>query len=139
MIAALLRRAPRTCRSTQFTLALIVPPTNHFACGGFQSRTCVHGVNHSSSDAKAAQNASGSRSASAYTLSSRTFACERNSWEGGNDRSSCSRSAISTGALESDMAVDWTWLVVGGSWRYTAPRVDVQTRLLRRRGWRRGR
>ena len=39
MIAALLRRGPRTWRSTQLTLALSVPPTNHFACGGFQSST----------------------------------------------------------------------------------------------------
>jgi hypothetical protein len=65
MSAALLRRAPRTWRSTQLTLALSVPPTNHFACGGFQSSTLVHGVNHSSSWAKPAQKASGSLSARA--------------------------------------------------------------------------
>src|SRR5262249_15057747 len=65
MSAALLRRAPRTWRSRQLTLALIVPPTNHFACGGCQSSTFVHGFDHSSSPAKPAQNASGSRSASA--------------------------------------------------------------------------
>ena len=59
MIAALLRRAPRTWRSTQLTLAFSVPPTNHFACGGFHSSTRVHGVNHSSSAAKPAQNAFG--------------------------------------------------------------------------------
>ena len=34
MIAALLRRGPRTWRSRQLTLALSLPPTNHFACGG---------------------------------------------------------------------------------------------------------
>ena len=39
MIAALLRRAERRWRSRQLTLALILPPTNHFACGGFQSST----------------------------------------------------------------------------------------------------
>ena len=39
MIAALLRRAVRMWRSRQLTLALIFPPTNHFACGGFHSST----------------------------------------------------------------------------------------------------
>ena len=63
IIAALLRRAERTCRSRQLTLALICPPTNHFACGGCQSRTFVHGAIHSSSEANRAQNASGSRAA----------------------------------------------------------------------------
>ena len=61
MIAALLRRAPRTWRSTQLTLALSVPPTNHFACGGFQSSTCVHGATTRAPSAKPAQKASGSR------------------------------------------------------------------------------
>ena len=43
MSAALLRRGPRTWRSRQLTLALIWPPTNHFACGGCQSSTRVPG------------------------------------------------------------------------------------------------
>ena len=53
MIAALLRRAVRTCRSRQLTLTLSWPPTNHFAYGGCQSSTRVHGVIHSSSRGKA--------------------------------------------------------------------------------------
>src|SRR3954468_21554195 len=104
MIAALLRRAPRTWRSTQLTLALSVPPRNHFACGGFHSSTCVHGVNHSSSDANDAQNASGSLSARAYTPSSLMVALARNCFEGGNVRSSWRRSAISAGGFLSAMA-----------------------------------
>ncbi len=79
MSAALLRRAPRTWRSRQLTLMFSCPPTNHFACGGCQSSTVSHGRDHSSSPAIRAQNPSGSRSASAYRLSSRTSACARNS------------------------------------------------------------
>ena len=65
MIAALLRRAPRTWRSRQLTATFSWPPTNHLACGGCQSSTVSHRRDHSSSPAKPAQNASGSRSASA--------------------------------------------------------------------------
>ena len=44
----MLRRAVRMCRSTQLTETLSFPPTNHFACGGFQSSTLSHFLNHSS-------------------------------------------------------------------------------------------
>jgi hypothetical protein len=54
MMAALFLRHVRTWRSRQLTLALSLPPTNHFACGGFQSRTFVQGVLHSSSEANVA-------------------------------------------------------------------------------------
>ena len=59
MIAAFVRRTPVMWRSRQFTEAFSFPPTNHFACGGFQSRTFFHGLSHWSSFAQSAQNASG--------------------------------------------------------------------------------
>ena len=61
-------RSPRpasTWRSTQLTATLSLPPTNHLAKGRFHSSTSVHGVSHVSLVACAAQNASGSASASA--------------------------------------------------------------------------
>ena len=61
IMAALLRRAVRTCRSRQFALALILPPSNQRAYGAFHWRTESHGRIHSSSRANSAQNASGSR------------------------------------------------------------------------------
>src|SRR6185436_20162590 len=76
---------------------------NHFACGGFHSSTFVHGVDHSSSDAKEAQKPSGSLSARAYTPSSLMFAFARNAGDGGKVRSSWSRSAISAGGFLSAM------------------------------------
>src|SRR5687767_6217930 len=42
MIATLLRRGPRTCRSRQLADALSFPSTNQRACGGRQSSTRVH-------------------------------------------------------------------------------------------------
>ena len=56
--AALLRAVRSMCRSTQFTETLSFPPTNHFACGGFQSHTVFHFSNHSNSFACASQKAS---------------------------------------------------------------------------------
>ncbi len=63
MSAALFFLGPERWRSRQLTEALSLPPTNHFAFGGFQSRTFFHGLNQSSSFAKPAQNFSKSRSA----------------------------------------------------------------------------
>ena len=55
-----------TWRSTQLTEALMVPPTNHLANGGFdQSRTWSHFWPQSSRSAASAQNASRSESARA--------------------------------------------------------------------------
>ena len=48
MIAALLRRqafSPSRCRSRQLYETFSLPPTNHFAKGGFQSSTFFQGVN----------------------------------------------------------------------------------------------
>ena len=62
-------------RSTHDTLALSVPPTNHFTPGLFASvgnapsSTCFHGVAQCSSLATSAQNASGSRAARSYSAS----------------------------------------------------------------------
>ena len=79
MSAALLRRAVRTWRSRQLTLTLSLPPTNHFAKGGFHSSTRFHGADHSSSRAKDSQKPSGSRSASSYTEALWTVALALNS------------------------------------------------------------
>ena len=52
-----------TCRSTQLYVALSLPPTNHFAYGGFHSQTVSNGSNHvTRSRASAPQNSSRSRS-----------------------------------------------------------------------------
>src|SRR6476620_5660525 len=59
MMAALFRRGLRRCRSRQLTETLSFPPTNHFACGGFQSRTWLQGDIHSSDLAWSSQNRSG--------------------------------------------------------------------------------
>src|SRR5262245_33686065 len=48
MIAALLRRqafSPSRCRSRQLYETFVLPPTNHFAKGRFQSSVFFHGVN----------------------------------------------------------------------------------------------
>src|SRR5688572_18469351 len=80
-----------TCRSTQLTAALRVPPTNHFANGGLdQSRTWSHFWPQSSRSAASAQNASGSASARAYA-SSWTLASAARSAGGSNRRSSLIR------------------------------------------------
>src|ERR1700761_5420293 len=59
MIAALLRIGPSRWRSRQFTLALILPPTNHSANGGFHTQTFFHLRYHESSSAALPQNLSG--------------------------------------------------------------------------------
>src|SRR5918994_2492425 len=80
-----------TWRSTQFTAALIVPPTNHLANGGSdQSRTWSHFRPQSSRSAASAQNASRSASARAYA-SSVTLAFAASSAGGSKRRSSCIR------------------------------------------------
>src|SRR6188768_3934386 len=94
MMAALFLRHVRTWRSRQLTLALSLPPTNHFACGGFQSSTFVQGVLHSSSEANMAQKASGSLSACSYIEASETCAAATNAADGGNSRSSFRSASI---------------------------------------------
>src|SRR5688572_8921438 len=59
-MAALLRREPSRWRSTQLALTLSLPPTNHWACGSFQTSTWSHGLAHSSFLASSAQKLSGS-------------------------------------------------------------------------------
>src|SRR5690242_10719048 len=88
MSAALLRRAVLMCRSTQFAEMLSCPPMNHFACGGFQSSTVVHGLYQRSSFACASQNASGFCAAASYTFWSETCAPLRN--ESGGEKERCS-------------------------------------------------
>jgi hypothetical protein len=95
MIAALLRRAVRTCRSTQLAETLSFPPTNQRASGDSHSSTASHGRIHSSSRAKPAQKPSGSCSARAYTSGSFTCATSWKAAGGGNARSSVSRLEIS--------------------------------------------
>src|SRR6187397_2761572 len=69
MIAALLRRqafSPSRCRSRQLYETFSLPPTNHFANGGFQSSTFFQGLNQLTfSRAIFAQKRCGSRSPSA--------------------------------------------------------------------------
>jgi hypothetical protein len=45
MMAALLAVASRRCRSRQLNARFVVPSSNHFACGGFQSTDVVGGLN----------------------------------------------------------------------------------------------
>src|SRR6185436_16199585 len=104
MIAALLRRqalSPSRCRSRQLYETFSLPPTNHFANGGFQSSTFFQGLNQVTfSRAIFAQKRCGSRSPSARS----SFTCLRdqlarlaNSADGLKtrfSRSSDSRSAI---------------------------------------------
>ena len=52
-----------TCRSRQLNVALILPPTNHFAQGGCQSRVRSHFLSQSSLPAQLSQNPSKSSSA----------------------------------------------------------------------------
>src|SRR4051812_36017570 len=60
MIAGLVLRGPVRGRSRQLSLALIRPPTNHFANGSFHASTLSHGLNQCSELAASAQKASGS-------------------------------------------------------------------------------
>src|SRR6478672_1306679 len=102
MMAALLRRGPRRCRSRQLTETLSFPPTNHFACGGFQSRTWLQGDIHSSDLAWSSQNRSGLWPAtySAAVAADR----EANSTVVGNRR--CSESRVSSWSLMRSPLVD---------------------------------
>src|SRR5206468_10416182 len=66
MIAALFRRDPARCRSRQFSETFSFPPTNHFANGGFHSRTFPHGARQTNSFASRVQNLAGWRIDSRY-------------------------------------------------------------------------
>src|SRR5215469_9526034 len=59
MIAALFRRLVVRCRSRQFSERLSFPPVNHFANGGFHSKTFRQRFCQISSFASRAQNLSG--------------------------------------------------------------------------------
>src|SRR5712692_773317 len=73
---------------------LILPPTNHCACGGAHFKTVSHFRNQCNSlSAKRAQNFSGSALASARSASSSSIdlicACSANALGGGKTRASC--------------------------------------------------
>src|SRR5271156_5775381 len=68
MRAALLRKGPSRWRSRQLTLALILPPTNHCAKGGFQTQTFFQWRNQVSSSAALPQNLSGFLSEARWSL-----------------------------------------------------------------------
>src|SRR5437870_11219359 len=69
--AALLRRHVARCRSRQLYEMLILPPTNHCACGSSHFKTVSHFLNQCSSlSAIRAQNRSGSALAFARSASS---------------------------------------------------------------------
>src|SRR5271163_2345755 len=68
MRAALLRRGPSRWRSRQLALALILPPTNHCAKGGFQTQTFFQRRDQRSSSAARAQNLSGFLSDARWSL-----------------------------------------------------------------------
>src|SRR5437867_5329604 len=73
---------------------LILPPTNHCACGGSHFNTVSHSLNQCNSPAaKRAQNSSGLALASARNASSSAIdlicACSANALEGGKTRASC--------------------------------------------------
>src|SRR2546422_11463861 len=93
----------RTCRSRQFTEALSLPPRNHFACGGFHSRTRSHGRLHSSCFAQSAQYPSGSRWARSYGVTSRTCAWALKLSGGGKRRCSSSSVSIRSVAMVGDI------------------------------------
>src|SRR6266542_4314809 len=95
MIARASLRGVFRWRSTQLYDALICPPRNHSACGGFQFRTRSHGRDQSSWRAISTQNASGSRVASRYSSSVETRAAARKSSGGGNFRFSWRRTSMS--------------------------------------------
>src|SRR6476469_2502406 len=91
-----------TCRSTQLWLTLSLPPTNHFANGGFdQSRTVSKSSNQSRALACSAQNPSKSASADSWIDASVTFACSRNSAGGSNVSTSSSSSSARSSVLSS--------------------------------------
>src|SRR5687767_13677935 len=93
--AALLRRGPSMCRSTQLYDTLSFPPRNHFACGGFHCSTFFHGLNKWRSVlAWVAQNFSWFL-ARPYTFGSLTTALRLNSADGLNFRFSVRRASIS--------------------------------------------
>src|SRR6478672_13647951 len=67
MYATLFLRPDFTWRSRQLYVLLNLPPWNHSNVGYFQSKAFVHGLNHSSSFAASAQNASGSSTDRLYS------------------------------------------------------------------------
>src|SRR5206468_5179522 len=78
----------------QLSEMLILPPTNHCACGGSHCNTVSHSLHQCNSPAaKRAQNSSGSALASARNASSSAIdlicACSANALEGGKTRASC--------------------------------------------------
>ncbi len=77
----------------QLTETFSFPPTNHFALGGFQSRTRFHGRNHVSSLAKSAQNFSKFRFALRWTEAFRTCALFAKPFGDGNFRFSRRRAS----------------------------------------------
>ena len=79
-----------TCRSTQLTATLSLPPTNHFANGASHSRTLSHFWAQVSRSACSAQKASRSSSPREYQ-SSVALACAANSALGGKLRVSLER------------------------------------------------
>src|SRR5207247_4859307 len=84
-----------TWRSTQFSVMLSLPPTNHFANGRSHSRVVSNGTFQVTvSRAIFAQNASGSRAASSYRDAC-AFAWAANAGSGGKVRPSASRFSIS--------------------------------------------
>src|SRR4030095_5734564 len=69
MRAALFLRQVERWRSRQLYEMLVLPPTNHWANGGFHCSTRFHFLNQCSSSARLAQNFSGSRTDSRYIRS----------------------------------------------------------------------
>src|ERR1041385_3083815 len=97
-------RPARPWRSRQFTDALILPPTNHFALGGFQSRTWVQGLIPSSCFAQSAPYPSGSRRPFSYGVVSWTWALALKPSGGGKRRCSSRRVSIrSVGVMARDI------------------------------------
>src|SRR5262245_13166324 len=101
-MAALLRRqacSPSRCRSRQLYETFVFAPTNHFAKGGFHSRTFFHGVNQETcSRAICAQKRSGLFSPSLRSSATRCLpqlACLANSARGRKTRFSFSRDSMS--------------------------------------------
>src|SRR5438094_5817282 len=89
-MAALFLRGPSRWRSRQLELTLILPPTNHWACGSFQTSTLSHFLNQCSDSACSAQKPCGSSLArcQSFSYSARLLMwayCEK-SGGGGNCR-----------------------------------------------------
>src|SRR3954453_23672562 len=98
--ATLSPRPASTCRSTQLYAALSLPPTNHFANGGWsQSRTRSHFWSQLSRSAASAQNASRSWLARSYASSLR-FASSAIAACGSKRRSSFNRFERASSVME---------------------------------------